>query len=55
LAEVDLKQVDRTRKEWPFLKDRRPGVYGEIAAETVTPSPARPGLADAAAGEAPVE
>ena len=30
LVEVDLKNVDRARKEWPFLKDRRPETYQEI-------------------------
>jgi N-carbamoylputrescine amidase len=31
LIEVDLKNIDKTRKEWPFLRDRRPEVYREIA------------------------
>lgn len=30
LIEVDLKNIDKTRKEWPFLRDRRPEVYKEI-------------------------
>ncbi len=30
LVEIDLKNIDRIRKEWPFLKDRRPEAYGEI-------------------------
>ena len=30
LCSVDLKMVDRVRKEWGFLKDRRPEMYGEI-------------------------
>jgi N-carbamoylputrescine amidase len=30
LIDVDLKVVDKVRKEWPFLKDRRPEVYQEI-------------------------
>jgi N-carbamoylputrescine amidase len=30
LIEIDLKKIDQARKEWPFLKDRRPGVYHEI-------------------------
>jgi N-carbamoylputrescine amidase len=33
LMDVDLKSVDRVRKEWPFFKDRRPGTYGEILEE----------------------
>ncbi len=31
LIEIDLKNIDKARKEWPFLKDRRPEVYQEIA------------------------
>ena len=31
LIEVDLNNIDKTRKEWPFLRDRRPEVYREIA------------------------
>ena len=30
LVEVDLKSVNKTRKEWPFFKDRRPDAYKEI-------------------------
>ncbi len=30
LIEIDLRKIDKTRKEWPFLKDRRPDSYGEI-------------------------
>jgi N-carbamoylputrescine amidase len=28
--DVDLKQIERVRKEWPFLKDRRPESYKEV-------------------------
>ena len=31
LIEIDLKNIDKTRKEWPFLRDRRPEVYKQIA------------------------
>jgi N-carbamoylputrescine amidase len=31
LVEIDLKNIDKVRKEWPFLKDRRPEIYQEIA------------------------
>jgi N-carbamoylputrescine amidase len=31
LIEIDLKNIDKARKEWPFFKDRRPEVYKEIA------------------------
>ncbi len=30
LIEIDLKNIDKIRKEWPFLRDRRPDRYGEI-------------------------
>ena len=30
LIEIDLKNIDKARKEWPFLKDRRPDSYKEI-------------------------
>jgi predicted amidohydrolase len=30
LIEIDLKNVDKARKEWPFFKDRRPDSYEEI-------------------------
>jgi N-carbamoylputrescine amidase len=30
LIEIDLKNIDKTRKEWPFFKDRRPDNYKEI-------------------------
>ena len=30
LIEIDLKNIDQARKEWPFLKDRRPDSYKEI-------------------------
>lgn len=30
LIEIDLKKIDRVRKEWPFFKDRRPDRYKEI-------------------------
>jgi predicted amidohydrolase len=31
LIEIDLKNIDRVRKEWPFFKDRRPENYQEIS------------------------
>ena len=30
LIEIDLRNIDKTRKEWPFFKDRRPDCYREI-------------------------
>lgn len=30
LVEIDLKKIERVRKEWPFLRDRRPETYSEI-------------------------
>ena len=37
LIEIDLKRIDKARKEWPFMKDRKPEVYKEIA-ENIEPS-----------------
>lgn len=31
LAEIALDEVSRVRKEWPFLKDRRPEIYSLLA------------------------
>ena len=31
LAEIALDEVSRARKEWPFLKDRRPEMYSLLA------------------------
>ena len=33
LVEIDLKNIDKTRKEWPFFKDRRPETYQEICSD----------------------
>ena len=33
LVEIDLKNIHQTRKEWPFLKDRRPETYQEICSD----------------------
>lgn len=30
LIDIDLKQIQKVRKEWPFFRDRRPDAYGEI-------------------------
>jgi len=29
-VDIDLKEIERVRKEWPFFKDRRPEGYREI-------------------------
>jgi N-carbamoylputrescine amidase len=34
LIDVDLKNIDKARKEWPFLRDRKPEVYREIVEST---------------------
>jgi len=31
--DIDLKSIDKARKEWPFFKDRRPEIYREILQE----------------------
>ena len=33
LVEIDLRNIDKTRKEWPFFKDRRPETYRKICSE----------------------
>lgn len=33
LIDVDLGEIEKVRKEWAFLKDRRPELYQEIIAE----------------------
>lgn len=30
-VDIDLKNIEKARKEWPFFKDRRPELYKEIA------------------------
>jgi N-carbamoylputrescine amidase len=30
-ANIDLQDIGMTRREWTFLRDRRPEVYGEVA------------------------
>lgn len=32
LSEVDLEEVDRTRAEWSFFRDRREEIYGDLKA-----------------------
>lgn len=31
VATLDLDEVEESRREWPFLEDRRPGIYREIS------------------------
>ncbi len=33
LIDIDLRNIDKVRKEWPFFKDRRPEAYKEIVKE----------------------
>ena len=33
LIDIDLKQIQKVKKEWPFSKDRRPEAYGEVCQE----------------------
>jgi N-carbamoylputrescine amidase len=33
LIDIDLRNIDKVRKEWPFFKDRRPETYKEIVKE----------------------
>jgi N-carbamoylputrescine amidase len=38
LAEVDLAQVDEIRRRRPFLRDRRPELYGRVSAAQTAPT-----------------
>jgi beta-ureidopropionase len=38
LAEVDLAQVDEIRRRRPFLRDRRPELYGRVSAAQIAPA-----------------
>jgi predicted amidohydrolase len=33
LIDIDLRGIDKVRKEWPFFKDRRPEIYKKIVDE----------------------
>jgi N-carbamoylputrescine amidase len=37
LIDIDLKQIQKIRKEWPFFKDRRPEEYREVCHENPDP------------------
>jgi len=39
MAEIDLLEIERTRRVWTFWRDRRPEVYGEILGQIHPPSP----------------
>lgn len=32
LASIDLSEIEKTRRVWTFLRDRRPEIYGELLA-----------------------
>jgi N-carbamoylputrescine amidase len=34
LTELDLSEIERTRRVWTFLRDRRPDVYGDLVKQT---------------------
>jgi predicted amidohydrolase len=38
-VDIDLKEIEGVRKEWPFFKDRRPEVYREIFGSEKIPHP----------------
>ena len=40
--DIELKDIDKVRKEWPFFKDRRPEIYHEICRDD-RESPCQPG------------
>jgi predicted amidohydrolase len=31
LIDINLKSIDKVKKEWPFFRDRRPELYKEIS------------------------
>jgi N-carbamoylputrescine amidase len=37
--DIDLKEIERVRKEWSFFKDRRPEVYREVFGSEEIPCP----------------
>ncbi len=39
MAEIDLLEIERTRRVWTFWRDRRPEVYGELLSQIHPPSP----------------
>ena len=43
-ARCDLKKVDETRQNWPFLRDRRIDAYGALTARFLDPSTRAPAL-----------
>jgi N-carbamoylputrescine amidase len=36
LADCDLSKVEKTRREWPFLRDRRIDAYQNITSRILT-------------------
>ena len=36
-VDIELKDIDKVRKEWPFFKDRRPEIYHEICRDERIP------------------
>lgn len=38
LADVDLKLIEETRRNWPFLRDRRIDAYGPISQRFLDPA-----------------
>jgi predicted amidohydrolase len=30
VADIDVSLIEKMRKEWPFLRDRRPNMYGDL-------------------------
>ncbi|MBI3014551.1 MAG: hypothetical protein HYY65_05715, partial [Candidatus Tectomicrobia bacterium] len=46
LADLDLEVIDEVRYQWPFLRDRRGEIYGELAAVCPNGPPADRALAN---------
>jgi N-carbamoylputrescine amidase len=39
LATIDFSEIERTRRVWTFLRDRRPELYGELCGEKLFLNP----------------
>jgi N-carbamoylputrescine amidase len=37
VVDIDLERIERSRKERPFLRDRRPEIYGMLSSDYPSP------------------
>jgi N-carbamoylputrescine amidase len=47
IGEIDLELIEETRRNWPFLRDRRIDAYAPIAQRFLDPAIAQPADGDA--------